>query len=86
MDVLAFVSKRQLARDLGVDRETIDRWIARYEDFPIARRGGNDGTVWQFDLQAVRNFVAAKRREQDQEQAARRELIQAARAAVGRLA
>lgn len=76
---MPLVSKRQLARDLGVDRETLDRWIARYREFPIAQRGSDSRSAWQFDPDAVRQFMASVRAKERQMRDARLAAIQAVR-------
>lgn len=54
-------------------------WIERYTDFPIISRGGNSSAPWQFDLEAVRDFVATRRTEQNRTLVGRRAAIRAAR-------
>lgn len=62
------VSKRELCRVLRISRPTLDAWIDRYGDaFPIAERGAN-GREYQFDAEAVIDFLRA---EQERQAAAR---------------
>ena len=72
-------SKRQLARDLGIDRDTLDRWLARNADFPVISRGDAGGAVWRFDSDAVRVFLAAKQDERDRQLKAKRAYLMALR-------
>ena len=77
---MAVVSKKRLALSLGIDRTTIDGWIARYpNEFPVVARGGAGSIAWQFDLEKVREFIALKRQQRDRALAARRANIEALR-------
>lgn len=76
---MALVGKKRLACVLRMDRTTIDAWVARYPDFPVVTRGGEGNIAWQFDVEAVRDFMATKRAEQDQERATQRVAVDALR-------
>ena len=71
------VGKKRLACILRMDRSTIDSWLARYPDFPVVVRGGEGNIAWQFDVEAVRDFMAEKRAQHDQERASRRAVVDA---------
>lgn len=69
------VNKRELARMIGVSLPTLSALIDRYgDDFPISRRGTN-GVEWQFDGQAVIDFLRAREAEQAASRTARDELL-----------
>lgn len=73
------VSKLRLAIVLGIDRATVDRWLERYQDFPVTKRGGVGGTAWQFDVDAVRSFMTMMRETQTRARVARVAAIRALR-------
>lgn len=52
------VGKYALAKSLGWTRDRLDRRIEADPDFPIVERGGGAGERWQFDLDAVRAYLA----------------------------
>jgi phage terminase Nu1 subunit (DNA packaging protein) len=66
-------NKRELATALGVSLPTISAYLDRYPDLPVIERGTN-GKEWQFDVEAVRAFMAEREAEEEaaeQERAAR---------------
>jgi phage terminase Nu1 subunit (DNA packaging protein) len=75
---MPIVSKQQLAISLGMATATIDRWIARHPDFPVVAvgRGGTRVVAWQFDLDAVRSFMAHKRAEVQRGRERREAMVQ----------
>ena len=75
---MPIVSKQQLAISLGTTGATLDRWMARHPDFPIVRvgQGGAHVVAWQFDVDAVRSFMASKRAEAQRTRERREAMIQ----------
>jgi hypothetical protein len=51
------LDKSTLAAELGISRSTLDEYLRRKPGFPVVRRGGH-GVAWQFDVPAVRTFLA----------------------------
>ena len=47
------LNKRDLCREAGISRTTLDERIARDPHFPILRRGGGNGDSWEFDAEAA---------------------------------
>lgn len=45
------VNKRDLCREAGISRTTLDECLARDPGFPIIRRGGGNGDSWQFSAE-----------------------------------
>ncbi|MBU6246455.1 MAG: terminase small subunit, partial [Xanthomonadaceae bacterium] len=68
------VKKKELAKLLGISRQTLDQWVERWSDFPVLERGRN-GREWQFDPDAVIAFLRAKREEERERKEARDELL-----------
>lgn len=69
-----FVNKGELARILGVSKPTMSAILDRYPDFPVEQRGGL-GQEWQFDPKMAKAFIAAKKAEEDEANAAKSELL-----------
>lgn len=74
-----WVNKRELARLLGVSLPTISAYIDRWPSFPVHQEGTN-GTEWQFDPVAVRDFL--RQREAEEEAAETRRQAQIAQLAM----
>lgn len=68
------VNKQELADALGVSLPTIGSMIRRYPDLPVVQRGDN-GIAYQFDLVAVRDFIAEKKAAEARHKAGRSELL-----------
>ncbi|WP_424138176.1 hypothetical protein [Roseomonas chloroacetimidivorans] len=47
------VNKRDLCREAGISRTTLDERIARDPLFPVLRRGSGNGDSWEFDAEAA---------------------------------
>jgi hypothetical protein len=45
------VNKRNLCREAGISRTTLDECLARDPTFPVVKRGGGNGDGWQFNAQ-----------------------------------
>lgn len=54
------VNKRELAKLIECSLPTLNELIDRYADFPVAKRGSN-GVEWEFDAQAVIEFLGEKK-------------------------
>ncbi|TPG53259.1 hypothetical protein EAH89_17225 [Roseomonas nepalensis] len=47
------LNKRDLCREAGISRTTLDERIARDPHFPVLRRGDGNGDSWEFDAEAA---------------------------------
>ncbi|MFH5924564.1 hypothetical protein [Roseomonas xinghualingensis] len=45
------VNKRDLCREAGISRTTLDECLARDPAFPIVKRGGGNGDGWKFNAE-----------------------------------
>nr|WP_314074862.1 terminase small subunit [uncultured Roseococcus sp.] len=68
------VTKAELAKIIGVSLPTMTSIIARYPDMPVERQG-RSGEAWQFDADAVVEFLRVKRAEEAEEEASRADLL-----------
>jgi phage terminase Nu1 subunit (DNA packaging protein) len=53
------LAKKEMAAVLGVSLHDLGRYLERWPDFPVVKRGGM-GREWAFDGEAVRAFLAEK--------------------------
>jgi phage terminase Nu1 subunit (DNA packaging protein) len=72
--VPVIVNKRELARALAVALPTITGYLDRFDDFPVIQEG-EQGREWQFDLIAVRDFLAGKREDEERQAQARQAAV-----------
>jgi phage terminase Nu1 subunit (DNA packaging protein) len=64
-DLAPRMNLEEMAAHLRITRPTLTAWMKRWPEFPVERRG-NGGAPYQFDAGDVVEFVAARRREEDE--------------------
>lgn len=69
------VNKRELAaRILKCSLPTLDRLLEDYRDFPVIARGSN-GVEWEFDPEAVQEFLRQQRAAEERAEEQRKDLF-----------
>jgi phage terminase Nu1 subunit (DNA packaging protein) len=69
------ISKKELARLVGVSLNTLDNWLAGWGDaVPVEQRGSN-GRAYQFDQDKILAFIGERREEERAKKAERDEAL-----------
>lgn len=74
-DLAPKMNLEEMAAHLRITRPTLTAWMKRWPEFPIERRG-NGGSPYRFDAGDVAEFVAARRREEDEGKAQQASAVQ----------